>query len=267
MAIKDSDRRAIERFIARKQYDRAIEILERLHKKAPGELTIKQRLADAYYLYGQVEKAIVLLEEVAEYYARAGFVTKAMAVQKKVQRINPVAKLDIYKFVKEGDSGQLPVPPKTAVRAGQKEAEKTAAYQILDKLLAGLSETEFEDVYKHLEERVYKSNELIVKEGTESDRMFIICSGSVRVWMLYKNKEVELAILREGNFFGEVALLTGQKRTASITAMEECHLLQLTRENFDKLSKQYPHFRMTVEEAMEKRAYSTLELLKSKESE
>jgi tetratricopeptide (TPR) repeat protein len=265
MTIKDSDRRVIDLFITRKQYDRAIELLERLYKQSPNELTIKQKLADAYYLYGLSRKAIPLLIEVAETYARAGFITKAMAVQMKILKIDPKSKIDIYKYVKEGEAEEE-AAAELVVETPEEIARKSA-FRILDKLFAGLSKAEFGDVFKYMEERTFKSDELIVEEGTESDAMYIINTGSVRVWTKHKNKQVELAVLREGNFFGEVALLTGAKRTASITAIDECHLLQLTHENFLKLNERYPNLRKTVEKAMEQRAYSTIESLLSFDNE
>lgn len=266
MIIRDSDRKAIERFLARKQYDRAIELLEKLHKQYPDEMALKQKLADAYSLYSHPEKAVPLLEEVAETYARKGFVTKAMAVQKKIHRINPDIKVDLYEYMQEGEPEPAAEPPiDTTQRRQVVVPPKKSSFEILDKLFSGLSKDEFEDIFKLIEEQLAAPKNKIVEEGQDSDAMYIIMVGSVRVWTRHKNKEVELAVLKEGNFFGEVGLLTGNKRTANIAAVDECQLLRLSRTNFLKICQRYPNFRKTLESAMEKRAYSTIESLLSSE--
>ena len=260
MALKDSELVAIDNYIARKQYDKAVELLERLYRSRPEEIQVRMKLADAYFLYGRTSRAIVILEELAEDYARRGFITKAMAVQKKIKRFDPGAKIDVYQYAQEGIEKTPPGPPTKPKEEPRKE-ETESSFRILDGIFSGLSRAEFNELIELLNERTVEKGEVVIKEGAKDDSLFIIISGKVKVITSHKNRDVELAILEAGDFFGEVALLTKKKRTASIVAEESCSLLEMSRSNFDVLSDSYPQLRHTLETALERRAAATVERL------
>jgi CRP/FNR family cyclic AMP-dependent transcriptional regulator len=73
---------------------------------------------------------------------------------------------------------------------------------------------------------------VIFKEGEEGDQMFIIQEGQVKVSRNISGKEQILAILGKGDFFGEMALVTKIKRTATVTALSPVKLLAFNREGF-----------------------------------
>ena len=63
--------------------------------------------------------------------------------------------------------------------------------------------------------RRFRGGEIIFKEKTDGNEMYIIQSGKVQIHRYAGEKKVILAVLGENEFFGEMALLTGRKRTAS----------------------------------------------------
>ena len=77
-------------------------------------------------------------------------------------------------------------------------------------------------------------NERIVTEGERGDSLYLIRSGSVEV---IKGKR--LATLRAGDSFGEVALLTSAPRMATVRAMEDTHVLALTRDAFQTVAREH----------------------------
>lgn len=82
--------------------------------------------------------------------------------------------------------------------------------------------------------------------------------------MLTKNaqqKEVVLANLGEGEFFGEVSLLTGRPRTATILTNVDSELLELTRDDYERIASKYPHVKDVVQEFHQQRAYKTVEAM------
>ena len=78
--------------------------------------------------------------------------------------------------------------------------------------------------------RLFDAGETLVQEGDEGDSLFVIERGSVRVTKAdpdQDGKSVDLAVLEEGAFFGEMSLLTGEPRSATVLAREHCGVLML----------------------------------------
>ena len=73
---------------------------------------------------------------------------------------------------------------------------------------------------------------IIFKEDEEGDHMYIIQSGKVKVSRNISGKEQVLAILGKGDFFGEMAIVTKVKRTATVMAIDQVEILAFNREGF-----------------------------------
>ncbi|MEM7473663.1 MAG: ATP-binding cassette domain-containing protein [Planctomycetota bacterium] len=100
------------------------------------------------------------------------------------------------------------------------------------------------DVFKHLtprglaqmadnlESETFPANQRVIKQGDPGDKFYLIRKG--RVAVTRGNPESKIAELGEGDFFGEMALLTGEPRNASIDTLEETVLYSLSQEQFQK---------------------------------
>lgn len=85
------------------------------------------------------------------------------------------------------------------------------------------------------------SGTCIVKQGEAPNHFYVIKSGRLRVFRETADGiRTHLTELAPGDYFGEVALVTGQARTASVEAIEEAHLLQITKEEFDSVLDHNP---------------------------
>jgi CRP-like cAMP-binding protein len=84
--------------------------------------------------------------------------------------------------------------------------------------------------------RTFKAGEVVFREGERGLTMFVVRSGQVRISKRVRAIERTLATLGPGEFFGEMAVLTGRPRTASATAAsEELVLLELDEKRFDAM--------------------------------
>jgi pilus assembly protein FimV len=96
MAVKrDKVLRDAERLVQKGKLEQAIKEYEKVLKKFPGDTTIINRVGDLYGRVGELQRAIELYEEIAEHFTRDGFTTKAIAILKKIQRLDP-QRLDIF---------------------------------------------------------------------------------------------------------------------------------------------------------------------------
>ena len=76
----------------------------------------------------------------------------------------------------------------------------------------------------------YKKKSIIVTEGDESDAMYIVLSGSLRVYTTNENgKELTLRILNTGDHFGELAIIDGESRSASVVCDSDASFLVLRK--------------------------------------
>ena len=89
--------------------------------------------------------------------------------------------------------------------------------------------------------RVYNRESMIFCECQSGGELYIIQQGRVKISKIVDNSEVLLAVLKEGDMFGEMALLENKPRSATaITAAEECQLLAVNRQNFNQMVATQP---------------------------
>ena len=87
----------------------------------------------------------------------------------------------------------------------------------------------------------YTSGEYFFLEDSEGEQCFFVIRGSVKVTRLSKDgREVILAILSEGEFFGEMSLLDGDARSANVIALEDTKVFTLNRQDFLNVIKENP---------------------------
>lgn len=84
--------------------------------------------------------------------------------------------------------------------------------------------------------RRYGAGEVIFRQGSRGNEMYVVRSGKVRIFGVENGIETTFAILGPHDFFGEMALLTGDLRSASATAEGEVELSVVDRATFDKLA-------------------------------
>jgi len=94
--------------------------------------------------------------------------------------------------------------------------------------------------------KVLDDGEVIFREGDPGDEMYVIQSGKVRVFGESQGRETTLCVLSRSDFFGEMALLTSQPRTATAKAVGEVTLLVISKAQFDALIQE-PLVRMMLE--------------------
>ena len=88
--------------------------------------------------------------------------------------------------------------------------------------------------------RMYPKDTMIFSEGQPGEELYIIQRGSVKITKIVDNNEVLLAVLKQGDIFGEMALLEAKPRSASAVAYENCTLLAVNKENFERMVASQP---------------------------
>ncbi len=104
-----------------------------------------------------------------------------------------------------------------------------------------LAEEELGYISEKMISRNYEPGKFIFLEDSEGEQCFFVVQGSVKVTRLSTDgREVILAMLNEGEFFGEMALLDGESRSANVIALEQTEVLTLNRDDFLVVLHDYP---------------------------
>jgi small-conductance mechanosensitive channel/CRP-like cAMP-binding protein len=120
-------------------------------------------------------------------------------------------------------------------------------------IFAPLSDEETERLAESSKVRVYAPGEAIVRMGQEGTSMFVIMRGSVEVNIAHAGATKVINKLGENDFFGEMSLLTGEPRTATVIAVEETEVLKISKDSIKPIFEANPELVSSVGEMIEER--------------
>ena len=157
-----------------------------------------------------------------------------------------------------------PPPPPAPVIELELEIEAAPVQEKKDinPLFAAFSKEEFGAIVDKLEPVEFMTGERIIAEGDEGDAMYLISSGGGRVVKEVEGQELTLDNLAEGEFFGEMSLLVGGPRSASVFAATNTEVLRLKSSDLFEIMKKYPRIESVLEEFYEKRSKATRQKMK-----
>ena len=108
-------------------------------------------------------------------------------------------------------------------------------------LFQRLEPHELEHLAEDVEKVNYKAGEVIFHEYDAGDALYVVEEGSVRIWVTDEDvKQVTLAELNPGQFFGELSVLDRGQRSSSASAIVDTHLHRLSSDNFQKFLMAHP---------------------------
>jgi len=114
-------------------------------------------------------------------------------------------------------------------------------------IFSDLPIVDIEKIATHMQSRSFIKNQVIMVEEEDTDSLFIIQSGSVKITRTSEDgREVILSLMSVGDFFGELSLLDGEVRSASVVALEDSEVSILTRRDFLDILKQNPHITVSL---------------------
>lgn len=146
------------------------------------------------------------------------------------------------------------IDDKAETRAAQERLTHVSAHFEDVDLLAALSKTERNKLAAATAERRYSSGEKIVRQGDTGSEFFIVASGNVRVTVRREDgRAVDLGTFGPGFFFGEMSLLTGEPRRATITATEDVDVLVVGKGEFREIIAAHPKTADKLSRAIENR--------------
>jgi hypothetical protein len=154
---------------------------------------------------------------------------------------------------------QRPAPPAPATPPAPPSGAERAFVD--SPLFSGFSRDELVAVIRGLHLLAFEPGEIVLTEGDAGDSLFVLTEGRVKTFVrdAAQGRQMFMRELKEGDFFGEISILSGKARSATITAATHCEMLELDRATLDEITTTYPHVRQVLEDFYLARAMNTAE--------
>jgi len=246
--------------LQRGEYVAAAAAIRARLREQTSDLRLRNQLGDALVGAGRTHEALAEYQMLADHYAADGFAAKALAIWKKMARLAPGDEGLLNRIAGyRGERVERQPASLTGVPAPQGNPEVDASPK---PPFPEFLPAELAAVAGRLEHRRFAERETIVAEGDPGDALYVIAEGSVVVTIRSpQGTELELARLGAGEFFGEVSVIKGRKRTATITAGSACEVLELSRADLEKIVATHPRVRTVLEEFIHRRAEQTVDAM------
>lgn len=245
---------SIQQYVNKSDWKSAAGEMEKLYAVDPDPI-IRVRIGDAYQKLSRKPDAVKEYMRAADLYAESGAVVKSLAQYKLVLRLDPgnkqaqdrIEALHSNKTVKE-----------SKVEPAEKGVQKPAGSVI--PLFAGFSQEEFNDFTNVMNVHPLPGGLPIVEQNDTGKSVYIIANGSVKVYTtLLSGDRVDLAVLRSGDFFGEMSFLTGKPRSATVETAEDSVILEVTEDKLREIIAARPRIHEVLRKYSELRTKGTTE--------
>ena len=177
----------LDQYLAKKEYDKALEAIKSELFKNPNQLNLRLRQAEILDLQGKRHKAIFIYRDIAEAQARDGFYARAIAVYKKILKLDPEQNIhsEMARLIEEDRRTKIATQERRE-KAIAIEEEISTADRELKELQASTLFSSFErealvEIIASTELRSYDEGDIIVTEGELGSSLFLIVSGEVKV--------------------------------------------------------------------------------------
>jgi len=131
-------------------------------------------------------------------------------------------------------------------------------------LFSSLDEQALSILVEKMVARSFPKNAILINEGDESDSMYVILAGKVKVFSRDENgKEVIINFQGEGEYFGELSLLDGHTRSVSVMTIENSKFGVIAKPDFDQILAHHPHIALKLIKQLSERLRALTENVKS----
>ena len=237
-----------QRFINTGELAKALEAFKQLAEVNPGDFQVQVQIGDLLRKVGREAESLIRYKYVLPEYVKKGLFLQAIALGKLILKIEP------------DDEETLQVLKDLSSRKADLLSQKEVKGTSVPLLFADLSEEEFQQVLARIKSYQVDKEGLICKEGEKGDSIYVVTQGKVGIYKytIKEKKEVLLNTLEAGDFFGEFSFFSHQRRSASVRALTDVSLLEMTQEDFDEIKRVYPNIAEVLMTLYKKRVVDTI---------
>jgi len=215
------------RALSKGEWGKALDHFQKHCSQEPSDLRSRFKMAEVLERLGRKEEAVQDYRKVAEGYATEGFLLQAISVNKIILRINPSLK---------------DVNDRLAQLYNEKYQEAKPRHPFPQiPLFSELQDQEIQSLVSQVRVKTFQNEETICQEGEAGHSLMVISRGEVAIYkQISERQEMRVRSLKEGDFFGEFGFFTDQKRHATVRALMESEVLEISREGLNDIISAHP---------------------------
>ena len=142
------------------------------------------------------------------------------------------------------------------------QANPARAVMQKEPLFRCLSDEQIDHLLKNADVNHFGRGEAMIEEGCEGESMFILLRGTAHVSINKNGAMIRVGVLRQGDCFGEMSLLTGEPRTATVRAENDCEVMEISKPVMGELLRSSPQCLEQLSELLAERKLETEGALK-----
>ena len=185
----------------------------------------------------------------------------------RISEINDAVRTNVwYQLKRQGITIPFPIRTLQVERKAppsiHEEYQEARAILRSEALFECLSDEQIESLVQQSEVSHFGRGERVIREGAEGDSMFVLLSGTAEVSISKNGASISVATLKAPDCFGEMSLLTGEHRTATVRAQTDCQVMEIGKPVMAELLRASPDCLERLSELLAKRKMETEGLLK-----
>jgi len=225
------------------KYEKELKGLEQKAAQDPKNLRLRVRIGDLLEKLGKRTQSIEAYHAVAEEYAKSGMLIQAIALNKLILRLDPTkSKIhnQLVELYAQWGKPAEDIPETGAVETAPPPAGAPGTLPPIP-LFSDLKKEELSRVMERIQARRFARGKAICREGEPGNSLYIISHGKVAISRQQPGREkIVLNELREGDFFGEFAYFANARRQATVEALEDTEVLEMTKEELQRVIQEFP---------------------------
>ncbi len=245
----------LDHYLRRGQYRRAEAAVAAQLVRRPNDPELLRQLARVFEAAGRPQNALEVQRRLARAYVREGLHTRAIVLYKQLLSTAPDA-VEIHAELAQLIELEGSTPDDLS-------EDDTRSHEIETSTLFTMFEpAALEELLTSTHLHRYQGGDVIVSEGEPGESLFLIVDGEVKVFIQGQDrKPIQLNRLGPGDLFGEVSVLLGKPRTATITACGDVSALEVIRTDVQRIASRHPRVLKVLKDFCDRRSQGAVETL------
>ena len=180
----------------------------------------------------------------------------------RINEINDAIRTNVWYELKR-QRITIPFPIRTlhlerrALRLVQEDQDEARGILRDEALFECLSDAQIDNLVKQSHVNHFGRGERVIEEGAQGDSMFVLLRGAAQVSVSKNGSSIAVATLGAGDCFGEMSLLTGERRAATVRAESDCYVMEISKPVMAEVIRDSPDCLISLSELLAQRKLET----------